>query len=108
MNRKNEQNKIPFTYFIDKILFWIYFSITIYEYNFFLILHRGFAFLLISFKCLCMYSIIIHQFTGKYFSNFSNLQKNISPTERFLILDAVLKWYWGVQQSFKGVQHSSS
>ena len=44
----------------------------------------------------------------EYFSNFSNLQKNISPTERFLILDAVLKWYWGVQQSFKGVQHSSS
>ena len=36
---------------------------------------------------LWIYSIIIPQFTGKYFSNFSNLQR----TERLFILDAVLK-----------------
>ena len=31
------------------------------------------------------------QLTGKYFSNFSNLQRNIMPTERLFILDAVMR-----------------
>ena len=38
-----------------------------------------------------MYSITIPEFTGKYFSDFSNLQRNITSTERLFILDAVLR-----------------
>ena len=57
----------------------------------FLILHRDSVFLLIYLmQCLWIYSIIIPQFTRKYFSNFSNLQRNITSTERLFILDAVL------------------
>ena len=40
---------------------------------------------------LWIYSIIIPQFTEKYFSNLSNLQRNITSTERLFILDVVLK-----------------
>ena len=50
---------------------------------------------------LWIYSIIIPQFTGKYFSNFSNLQRNITSRERLFILDAVLKPCWGVQHAFQ-------
>ena len=35
--------------------------------------------------------MIMTQFTGKYFSNFPNLQRNITSTKRLFILDAVLK-----------------
>ena len=35
--------------------------------------------------------IVIPQFTGKHFSNFSNLQRNITSTERLFILDVVLR-----------------
>ena len=38
---------------------------------------------------LWIYSIIIPQFTGKYFSNLSNLQRNITSAERLFILEAV-------------------
>ena len=38
-----------------------------------------------------VYSIIMPQFTGKYVSNLSNLQRNITSEERLFILDAVLK-----------------
>ena len=48
-----------------------------------------------------MYSITIPHFTGKYFSNFSNLQRNITSTERLFILDAVLKQCRGVQHAFQ-------
>ena len=37
----------------------------------------------------------------EYFSNFSNLQRNIRSTERLFILDAVLKPGWGAQHVFK-------
>ena len=47
----------------------------------------------------CMYSIIVVQFTGKYFSNFPSLQRNITSTERLFILDAVLNPCWGVQHA---------
>ena len=58
----------------------------------FLILHRDSLFLLIYLMyCLWVYSIIIPKFTGKYFFNFSNLQRNITSTEHLFILDAVLK-----------------
>ena len=49
----------------------------------------------------CIYSIIVLQFTGKYFSNFSSLQGNITSTEPLFILDAMLKPYWGVQHAFQ-------
>ena len=56
------------------------------------ILHRDSVFLIICLmQCLWIYSIIIPQFTEKYFSNFSNLQRNIMSTERLFILDAVLR-----------------
>ena len=68
----------------------------------FLILHRDSVFLLIYLmQCLGIYSIIIPQFTRKYFSNFSNLQINIKSTERLFTLDAVLKPCWGVQHAFQ-------
>ena len=37
----------------------------------------------------------------KHFSNFSNLQKNITSTERIFVLDAVLKPCWGGQHAFQ-------
>ena len=40
---------------------------------------------------LWIYSIIIPQFIEKYFSNLSNLQRNITSEERLFILDVVLK-----------------
>ena len=40
---------------------------------------------------LWIYSIIIPQFIEKYFSNLSNLQRNITSAERLFILDVVLK-----------------
>ena len=68
----------------------------------FLILHRDSVFLLIYLmQCLWIYSIIIRQFTGKYFCNFSNLQRNITSTERLSILDDVLRPCWGVQHAFQ-------
>ena len=62
----------------------------------FLILHRDSVFLLIW--CSVSGYIIIHQFTGKY---FSNLQRNITLTERLFILDAMLKPCWGLQHAFQ-------
>ena len=35
--------------------------------------------------------IILPQVIGEYFANFSNLQRNITSTERLFILGAVLK-----------------
>ena len=68
----------------------------------FLILHRDSVFLPIYLmQYLWIYSIIIPQFTRKYFSNFSNLQRNITSTERLFILDTVLKPCWGVQHAFE-------
>ena len=68
----------------------------------FLILHRDSVFLLIYLmECLWIYSIIIPQFTEKYFSNFSNLQRNFTSTQRLFILYAVLEPPWGVQHAFQ-------
>ena len=93
------KSPLPITYFL------CYFK-SIFQSPFmsrpFLILHRDSIFLLIYLmRCLWIYSIIIPQFTGKYFSNFSNLQRNITSTERLFILDAVLKPCWGVQHAFQ-------
>ena len=52
-------------------------------------------------QCLWIYSIITPQFTGKYFSNFSNLWRNIMSTECLFILAAVLKLCWGMQHVFQ-------
>ena len=62
----------------------------------FLILYRDSVFLLIW--CSVSGYIIIRQFTGKY---FSNLQRNITLTERLFILDAMLKPCWGLQHAFQ-------
>ena len=83
------KSPLPITYFL------CYFK-SIFQSPFmsrpFLILHRDSVVLLIYLmQCLGIYSITIPQFKGKYFSDFSNLQRNITSTERLFILDAVLR-----------------
>ena len=74
----------------------------------FLILHRDSAFLLIYLMyCLWKYSIIIPQFTRKYFSNFSNLQRNITSTEHLLILEAVLRRVARFRKAFSTARPST-